>query len=335
MSKPGVPRDYGIDACRFLLMIPIVMAHAWYFAGPMSRNIIAYLPLIAAHAAVPFFFITSGTVLRWQEGDAFAVVRWLLRKLLPLFTVWIVLYVIVAWCVGRGSLLQMIATIDEGGPTRHLWFLPALGFALSLVAVSLRFMGWRRTWLLAGTMAAIGLGHGCYQWFLGLGPHWLRCAILTAPLFVLIGVTIARFPPPRHPVRFGLLVVASYALQVADDLLIASAPGYSVQDHPTVTLATIPFALSLFLFARSLPATKLVEGLAGIRHYCVTIYCLHPMILLVAGAFVTARSVPIALSLGATALLLSMGAAWLWRNGTRRFQSTLLSSRPSGEVTAT
>ncbi|WP_205478532.1 acyltransferase family protein [Sphingomonas arenae] len=327
MGKRSTSMGAGVDAFRVLLMLPIILAHSWHFAGPVNPGLESYLPLMAGHAAVPFFFLASGSLLRWQEGEVFAVPRWLLRKLLPLFLVWIAVYVAAAWLAGRGSLLQLVGTIDEGGPTRHLWFLPALGFALSLVAVSLRLLGRHRTWAIVLTMALIGLFQGGYQLFLGLAGHWLRCAFLTAPLFVMIGVEVASRPVTVRPMVAASAAVLFYMLQVADDVLIASAPAHVPHEHPTVTLATIPYAFALFLLARSLSGGAILDRLAALRRFNVTIYCMNPLILLAIQPLIPFRGLAVAFGLTLFVLVSCIGISQLWT----RVQSRAKKRAGSGE----
>lgn len=312
MGKRSKSMGAGVDAFRVLLMLPIILVHSWHFAGPVSPGLLSYLPLMAGHAAVPFFFLASGSLLRWQEGEVMAVPRWLLRKLLPLFLVWIAIYVAAAWLAGRGSILQLIGMVDEGGPTRHLWFLPALGFALSLVAVSLRLLGRARTWLIITGMAAIGLFQGGYQLFLGFSGHWLRCGFLTAPLFVMIGVEIARRPVALRPAVAASAAVLFYLLQVADDVLIATAPAHVPHEHPTVTLATIPYAVSLFLLARSLSGGFILDRLAALRRFNVAIYCMNPLILLALQPLITVRGLAVAFGLTLFVLAACIAISQLW-----------------------
>lgn len=321
MGKRTPSMGPGVDAFRVLLMLPIILAHSWHFAGPISPGLLPYLPLMVGHAAVPFFFLASGSLLRWQEGDTFAVPRWLLRKLLPLFAIWMTVYVFAAWIAGRGSLLEMLAMIDEGGPTRHLWFLPALGFALSVVAISLRLLGHGRTWAIVTCMAAIGLFQGGYQLFLGLSGHWLRCAFLTAPLFVMIGVEVARRPIPATPMVAAGAAVLFYLLQVADDVVIASAPGHLPHEHPTVTLATIPYALALFLLARSLASGPALQKLASLRRYNVAIYCMNPLVLLIVQPFLPVRGMVVAFVLTFAVLAVCIGMSRLWTRAWARARS--------------
>jgi surface polysaccharide O-acyltransferase-like enzyme len=283
----------GVNAFRFVLMFTVVMSHAWWlFGGPLHRNNPSYLVLVTAQCSVPAFFIISGYFLRWREGDVLAVTRWALRKLLPLYLLWMAIYAAVTcfsgwgavytvleWRSSGGSVLELLHKIGFGVTTRHLWFLPALALALSATSVSLRLLGERISWCLAVAVAAIGLLTGPYQMFLGLGGHTFRALALTSPLLVLIGIHVASAQIPRRPLLFGLAVLATYCLQVLDDRWLATAPGFTSDVRTAMTLATIPFALSAFLFARSLPPSSFVEWLSARRHYLLVIYCIHPMVL--------------------------------------------------------
>ena len=81
-----VQPEPGVNAFRFVLMFPIIMWHGWWFAGD-DPSAAARRLLIAGQCSVPMFFITSGYLLRWWEGDRFAVARWALHKLLPLYVI--------------------------------------------------------------------------------------------------------------------------------------------------------------------------------------------------------------------------------------------------------
>ncbi len=272
--------DAGVNAFRFVTMFTVVMAHSfWLFAPPLGSAGNSGLLLMTAQCAVPTFFITSGYLLRWSEGDPFAVTRWSVRKLIPLYVIWAGLYTLFAWIAGLGSFVELVTTIGFGVGTLPLWFLPALALALSVISLSLRFLGLRRTWLLAAGLGALALFNGAYQTFLGLEANPLRGNVMLSPFLVLCGVQIRLSGPPRSLLWFGIAAVVAYWLQILDDRLIATASGYAAGRAPHMTLATIPFALSVFLFGRSLPSTPLVQWLAARKRYLIVIYCVHSMIL--------------------------------------------------------
>src|SRR4051794_29436589 len=112
----------GINAFRFLLMFLVVLGHSWSFIGRIAATDPSYYLLITAQCAVPVFFITSGYFLRWREGDALSVTRWACTKLLPLYILWVAIYIAAAWLAGLGTLPHLVGSFSHGGPVRHLWF---------------------------------------------------------------------------------------------------------------------------------------------------------------------------------------------------------------------
>ena len=336
MSKAS--SEPSINAFRFFNMLAVVFAHAWWFIGPIARDDPRYLLLMLAQCSVPTFFITSGYFLRWQEGDTFAVTRWCLAKLLPVFLFWVVVYALLGTLVGLGSFPRMLFGTATGAQFPHLWFLPALGFSVSMTALSLRTIGLRRTWILSLGLAAVGLFNGTYQMFLGLEANPLRVCVLTAPLLVLIGIYFRNSNLPRWPLLFGLAVIATYWLQVWDDELVTHAPGYIIGKRVAVTLATIPYAMSVFLFARSLPRTRLLEWLATRKQHLLVIYCVHPLILTLIGlvwhqrgfdTFVAVTIVTYGLS-AVIAASLGSGRRRLWKHALRK--STIGQSATMSQV---
>ncbi len=78
-------------------------------------------------------------------------------------------------------------------------------------------------------------------------------------------------------------MLLAYILQLYDDRFVAGLAGYSSSKGWSTTLATIPFALAVFLFARSLPHTRLVKSIAERKNDLLILYCIHPMIITVIG----------------------------------------------------
>jgi surface polysaccharide O-acyltransferase-like enzyme len=302
-------------------MFTVVMAHSfWLFAPPLGSGGNSGLLLVTAQCAVPTFFITSGYLLRWRDGDPLAVTRWSLRKLIPLYVIWAGLYTLFAWIAGLGSLAHLVRTIGFGVGTLPLWFLPALALALSVISLSLRFLGLRRTWILASGLAALALFNGAYQTFLGFEANPLRGNVMLAPFLVLCGVQIRLSDPPRSLLWFGIAALAAYWLQILDDRLITTASGYSAGRAPHTTLATIPFALSVFLFGRSLPPTSLVQWLAARKRYLIVIYCVHSMILTTFDFVPHGRGIAMLFATTTAAYALSLIVAFLLAQGHRQLR---------------
>jgi surface polysaccharide O-acyltransferase-like enzyme len=305
-------REAGIDAFRYLLIALVIFGHSWWYVGALERGNLTWLLLITAHCAVPFFFIASGYFLRWQERDVFSVTRWSCRKLLPPAIIWAAIYLAISWLFGPRTLSDLVRLVTHVDFGRHLWFLPALAFALSAVSVSLRLFGWRANWAMAVILYVIALWHGGYETFAGMLAHPIRGDFLAAPLYVLLGAQLATMNLPRRPLLFGIAVLVGYGLQVIDDTWMSYAPAYTLERQVNVTIATLPYALAVFLFARSLPAGQLIDALARRKRYVMTIYCIHPLFLIAIGTMVHAQGIFIALAVAAVALALSTLAARWW-----------------------
>lgn len=313
-------REHGIDAFRFLLMPFIVLSHAWFYSGPLTVDHRAYLLLLAGHCAVPFFFIASGYLLRLDPANPFATVRWACGKLLPLFGLWMILYLGGAWLMGVASPAELLPTIIQGGPTRHLWFLPALALGLSAVSLCLHYVGLRWTWVLLSALAAVGLLHATYFVWLGSPVRPLHGGMATAPFFVLLGTQLAHAPVPRVPRLFAGAVLLTYLVQLLDDMLVSGAPAFTQYALPIVTAASIPFALAVFLFARSLHNHPLARRLARCRRYVLTIYCIHPAYLALLAGLFEERGLTTALLMAAGSFVLSMITAVLWAGMKKSFR---------------
>lgn len=305
-------REHGIDAFRFLLMPLIVLSHAWFYSGPLPVEHPAYLLLLAGHCAVPFFFIASGYLLRLDPANPFATARWACGKLLPLFGLWMILYLGGAWFMGAAPPAELLATILQGGPTRHLWFLPALAFGLSAVSLCLHYVGVRWTWIMLSALATIGLLHATYLVWLGSPVRPLHGGMATAPFFVMLGTQLAHASVPRLPRLFAGAVLLTYLVQLVDDMLVSSAPAFTQYALPIVTAASIPFALAVFLFARSLHNHPLARWLAPCRKYVLTIYCIHPAYLALLAGLFEERGLTTALLMAGSSFVLSMITAALW-----------------------
>src|SRR5579875_2967043 len=93
-------RENGINAFRIFNLGLVILAHAMPLAAPLRHGDPQYLLLILAQCSVPMFFITSGYLLRYEEGSPFAVTRWAMIKLVPLYVIWLAVYIIFAWLLG-------------------------------------------------------------------------------------------------------------------------------------------------------------------------------------------------------------------------------------------
>ena len=212
---------------------------------------IGQFPYIAmtARFAVPFFFITAGYFQR-IDGVAPAAIVWrALRRLLPIYLIWIAVYWFVCrivplpdmeWNGNWRSLLQ-------GGPLFHLWFLPALGFGLALVGIARVKLGLRTTTALAIGLALIGLGLTSYQAPL-FGHEALepRRGIFFAPAFVVIGAWLSQSRAEVSVGRATAIALAGVATIIGEEMALRQIMGWpSVRSHD-ISLGTFFYGTGAF-----------------------------------------------------------------------------------------
>lgn len=264
----------GVDAGRVLAVLLVMHLHVGAFRGaPWTGTVPGALSdglAVVARLAVPYFFICSGYFLG-RQGAAGAPIRSRagrqVRRLLILFLAWSAIYVAALamfHSVHRGRLAAVQETLRERlgwaldrpvtfvlqGPQEHLWFLPALGLGLGLVALA-RDAG-------LGSRATLGTGALLYALTLAAGPYreiWpglpgafsLRNGPFVALLFVALGERLARGRLPAPRVAAALLA-GGLGLAFVEAWLASRLWGFDPSSHDAL-VGLVPAALGLFALA--------------------------------------------------------------------------------------
>ncbi len=278
-------RDLGIDTLRYGCAFAVVVIHALPRSLPVP--LWAVLVWSACVPAVPFFFIASGYFLRSQERFGVDIIVRPLRRLLLIYLFWILAYFVLLkvipvqhWSFGPHDWLY-------GGTAYHLWFLPALGFALVFVGAGLTLVGPEWTGLACAALAGIALLRGSYHDVLHLGgTPSTHSGQLAGPLYVYIGAMLARRPIKLSWRWLAGLVVVAYGLVVGEELLISRLAGEPLSmDHDVVFSAFI-LGTAVFLAARAIPESSTGRGMAGLGQISLSVYAVHLLILWVLVGFI-------------------------------------------------
>lgn len=268
-------RNQGIDAARFIAAAAVVFAHALPLG--QSASFTQILVWCACLPTIPFFFMTAGSFIRPQDKRAHELLSRPIARLLPIYLFWLLAYYLVLridpvrqWVFPPGQWLL-------GGPAYHLWFIPALGFALAFVGLGLRFLGPTLTGVACLPLAASALLRGAYHdvFHLSLTGSG-HAGQYAAPLYVYLGAMLA-------PLRIGptlrrwlpALALLCYGLIVAEVVLTAHWSGEPLAMVNEVRLADFPAGIVLFLLARSIPASPAVCRLASLGRISLGIYAVH------------------------------------------------------------
>ncbi|MGR5266845.1 acyltransferase [Vibrio astriarenae] len=198
-------RIASLELGRVIAIIAVIAIHSQlmtiyplFNSEPWLGNFINQL----SRFAVPFFFITSGYFLQPKLSTSPKSTAWrYCRPLLYLWLVWSVVYLLApfnlyqlsqqGWLAERTGYWNYLAqnpinALLEGGMV-HLWFLPALIFAVAIIAVFEQAK--KRQWLLgvAGAIYIYGVLAGSYQPLTEYSaPFFTR----NGPFFSLLMVTI-------------------------------------------------------------------------------------------------------------------------------------------------
>ena len=223
--------------------------------------------------AVPFFFVASGYYAKMPSTlDRQIILRPLLR-LLPVYLVWMLIYFAVnSFEAGRVLGIDWRGLIT-GGTALHLWFLPALGFAMVAVLVLLTCAGRRVVWIVCLALAVTNLAFVGYRQLLHV-PELGGTRAMAAPVLFLVGIELRRSNLSVKPLAAFCLVIAAWLVTLGEELLIARVTNNPLVSHSGVA-STIGLGAALLLFARSLPSGRVSTALARLGAVSLGIYASH------------------------------------------------------------
>jgi len=269
-SNPA--RHQGIDLLRLLAAFAVVALHVYpYAALPVWQRESMWL---LARFAVPCFFLISGffagPALRRDPGRVLRS----LGRLLGLFALACAAYL--PWSLARGvpPAAMLTPNLLTEGTAFHLWFLPALGFALLMLALA-RHAG-RERWLAAASVGLLAAYIAVNLAGFGSDAAWSLLRFLSGVPLVWFGARLAERAPLGGAAGLALLL-GGVALQFLEVHLLR--PAFTT-GGPTYQfgLGSLAYALGMFALWRLLPALPAGLGatLAGWgRDHALGIYLWH------------------------------------------------------------
>jgi surface polysaccharide O-acyltransferase-like enzyme len=248
-------------------------------ALPLSASVPLWTQLVGAAClpAVPFFFIASGYFLRLHDGFSAAILLGPLRRLLPIYLFWLLAYVLFLKVVPLHTWSFHLRDWLWGGPAYHLWFVPALAFALAFVGTGLSLVGPELTGLACMVLAGIALAGGAYHDLLHMpGSPILHVGQLAGPMYVYIGAMLARWRITIQWRWLAVMIVLAYGLVVGEEMLLARTPGEPPHD---VVLSAFIMGTIVFLAARAIPEPRALRGITRLGRVTLGVYAVHLCIL--------------------------------------------------------
>ena len=302
-------RNLAVDTLRLIAVFGVVCLHAQPFISDrLVGHAHAWLLLgraisYAARFAVPFFFCASGYFWgRKIRGGAniHAVSLAMVRRLAVIYLVWSAFYlfeaplrsavhahfarppgmaVSIQWSILWNPLLL------RGGPSMHLWFLPAL---VCTVLLAWPFVAFRKPRLLVGVSIVLYvlavLARAYSETPIGIclsiaGHHIdTRGGPFFGSIFFVTGYLLSRYSARRHWARWGLMLFAAgLLLQVTEIWLIHAllhAPPLGVNQQDFV-FGTYAMGLGATILALAEPGWLSSVTLARWGRLVLGIYCVH------------------------------------------------------------
>ncbi|RYD23564.1 MAG: hypothetical protein EOP89_11935, partial [Lysobacteraceae bacterium] len=201
-------------------------------------------------------------------------------RLLPIYAFWSICYLVAAYCAFGGELgpWRWMRMLEGGGPAFHLWFLPALLFALITLSLSLKLGGRRLAVLVAATFALGGPILSDYHALLGIASYSSHLndirRQLAAPAFVVIGYLLKTMPPIATRTSLTLCAIAFAGLLAERYILIVSG-GNAALVNSDGLLGTFCFGTGVFLLARSLNDADWIRPFAWLGRISLAVYLCH------------------------------------------------------------
>lgn len=203
---------YALDIAKFISALLVICIHT----GPLldvDQNANFIVVQIIARIAVPFFFIVSGFLFfqkidfrrEWNDYENIAKLKHYVGRLFKIYVIWSILYLPFNYWIlhtGDGLTWMAFATYIRDffftGSFYHLWFLPALMFAVCAVYFMISTLSMRKTLIITMILYVIGMFGNVY-------PKLLD----TLPVIHLMWKSYASiFVTTRNGLFFGMVFIA-------------------------------------------------------------------------------------------------------------------------------
>jgi surface polysaccharide O-acyltransferase-like enzyme len=292
-------RISGIDTMRVIAILAVITIHTGIMRGSFAHGIFDQL----ARFAVPFFFITAGYLFYKKNGQASGrqlgkqTTQYIFR-IAVIFAFWSIFY------MGWSVIYQTLRHIDKfnnfssvlpiqfnlrlndfvkhysdyimvGGAV-HLWFLPALGSSIFLLAIAIKYNKLFIITQLSIVLFIVMLLAGPYNQVIVNIPkkYLLRNWPFFCSFFVFIGANIARYNIRTSFSKACLLFIIGAFLQLGESITLWKLYGKPICELDFL-FGTLLFGTGAFLIALLVPHFGEKIGINKLGKYTLGIYVIH------------------------------------------------------------
>ncbi|MBL6081788.1 acyltransferase [Belnapia sp. T18] len=278
-KKEYVQRWASIDAARYALSFLVVLLHSLpaQASSSFSTTIIATI----CRTAVPFFFIAAGYFLNLRDTSCRNLVTKICKRLMPIYFFWMAIYYILFEKIFGQQFPVGFRELLSGGPAYHLWFLPALCFALIFVGVGRSLFGVWMTGSACIVLATTSLINGAYHDVLGLTGSGARGGILIAPMYVFIGSVLSSWVTNESWRTSLIAAIIAFSCMICEEFFIHVASKSNSWISHDFVLSTFLVGVVTFKLVQKIPECSLIRFLARLGRVSLSVYSVHLAVLLI------------------------------------------------------
>lgn len=270
----------SFDLAKFIASILVVMIHISPFRPVQNENIFSQLNFFLQNGicrvAVPLFFVFSGFFLYRKtplDNFSFEPTKKYFLHILKMYILWTLIYsplMMISISNNPNGLLfgfvMYVKNIFLVGSYSHLWYLPALLFAVLLISFLLQ-KNWypRKILIMASVFYVFGLLGDAYYGLISplfnvryigklLSLYFIlfsrtRNGLFFAFLFVSIGMILSNTSFLISRKKSLILFIGSIIMLYTEIILLKT---FNIPKDYNVLLSTIPAAFYCFMFLKSL-----------------------------------------------------------------------------------
>lgn len=199
----------NLDLAKFISAFLVIAIHTQPFLESMPL-INLYFVQVVCRIAVPLFFVISGYLffrkLNHQE-DNFNKLKHTILRLTKLYFIYTIIYLPFSYLqygtINLHNLLSYLRGLLFNGSYYHLWFFPALIFAIMVIYYLRKYYSYQKITCISLILYLIGMSFNLYGNYLGLN---------------IVDIYLKIFDTFRNGLFFGMFFVSVGALFTQTDI---------------------------------------------------------------------------------------------------------------------
>lgn len=280
-----------LTAAQFVAATLVVLIHSGQLSESSEVNF--FLKNIICRLAVPLFMVTSSFFFRINQQKTGWESKVFYRSQLKVYFFWSLIYfpagILYIWQQDFSIAIYPFALIfgvAYFGTWYHLWYIPALLFAIWLMDRLLTSWGYRKTFFFAVVLYVIGASETYLGYFNQTVIQKVfqlyanvfvttRNGLFYACIFVLLGFLLADQCEARQLIKHGKIKLGiSFAFLFLEGWVVFRNPGID-KNFLLMLIPVTYYLIPVLLYSQK----KITISLRPLRNYSRYLFFIHPFIL--------------------------------------------------------